>query len=166
MNEPFSATVRVLERHKIRLSKDIYCQIPFLAEKTPETIQAVAMAGPFGGIQVIFQDSMFAASRNRIQALIKKGQATADAATENWMLLARYLSNTWPLTLSFHDRRYTLVLPNTARELGLVPKNEGEEALVFVCGNVLEIWRPQAWINLIQDTRAKLARLEEDLADS
>src|SRR6266576_259557 len=57
MQEPFSETFRVLERHKIRLTKDVYSRIPFFAKKTPETVKAVAVPGRYGGIQIIFEDA-------------------------------------------------------------------------------------------------------------
>lgn len=166
MNEPFSATVRVLERHKIRLPKDIFSQIPALAEKPPATLRSVAVPGPFGGIQILPGESWSTPARTRVLEQIKSAQATADAADKHWMLLARYFSNMWPVTLSFYGNRYTLVLPDTPRHLGLVPRNEGEYALVFACGAVLEVWRPDAWLALAADTRSKLTQVEEDLTDS
>jgi hypothetical protein len=165
MSEPFSTTVRVLERHKIRFTKEVYSRIPFLAGKTPETVSSLAIPGPFGGIQIIFAESLSAPSRSKIRALVKSGQAAASAADKPWMLLARYISNEWPLTLSFHDGRYTLVLPSTARDLGLVPTKEGEDALLFVCGEVLEIWSPQAWLTATGNARLRLTELIEGTPD-
>jgi len=166
MQEPFSETFRVLERHKIRLTKDVYSRIPFFAKKTPETVKAVAVPGRYGGIQIIFEDASLTNLLRRIETHVQNGQATEQTAVKNWTLLARYLSNVWTLTFSFHDGRYTMVLPRVARDLGLVSKNEGEDVLVFVCGQIFEIWRPDAWVALTTNTGLKIDQLRDDLPDS
>lgn len=164
--ELFSDTLQVLERHKIRLTKDICVKVPFLAKKPQETVTAMAIPGRFGGIQIISDDNSMADLRRQIRELIQDGEASEDAAGKNWTLLARYVANIWSITFSFYDGRYTLVLPSAARELGLVPKNEGDNVLVFVCGEIFEIWRPEAWMSLTNNTGFKLDQLRDDLPDS
>jgi len=98
--------------------------------------------------------------------LVRNGGATAERAGENWSLLARYLANVWDMTFSLYENRYTVVLPSVARDLGLVPKNQGEEVIVFICGEIFEIWRPDAWIALQTRTRPRVGLLEEELKNS
>src|SRR5262249_32787310 len=113
------------------------------------------------GIQIIFDDASLTDLRKQLETLVQNGQATEQAVGENWTLLARYVSNVWPLTFSFHDGRYTMVLPSVARALGLVSKNEGEDVLVFVCGQIFEIWRLEVWVALTTNTRMKIDQLRD-----
>jgi hypothetical protein len=154
-----------LERHKIRLPNEISSRIPSLA-KANKSVTAAAVPGPFGGIQIIFGEPPLAKLRNQIDLLVRHGKATPERAGENWALLARYVSNVWEMTFSFYEKRYTVVLPSVARDIGLVPKSQSENVIIFVCGEIFEIWSPDAWVALSNSTRLKVGLLEEDLQES
>ena len=70
------------------------------------------------------------------------------------------------MTFSFYEKRYTVVLPSVARDIGLVPKSQSENVIIFVCGEIFEIWSPDAWVALSNSTRLKVGLLEEDLQES
>jgi len=163
--EAFSTTFQILERHKIRLPHQAATRIQSLA-KGEKKVTATATPGAIGGIQIIFGEPPLANLRNRIDTLVRRGEATPERAGENWVLLARYVSNIWEMTFSLYQGIYTAVLPSVAREIGLVPKNQGEEVIIFICGQIFEIWRPDAWIALRASTVPRLTLLEEDLPDS
>jgi hypothetical protein len=161
---PFTTTLEVLERHKLRLPLEVYGRIPFLAS-APQKQTATAVPGQFGGIQVIAGELPLARLRTRLVTLSDNGKATAERAGEAWTLLARYVSNAWDVTFSFYENRYTAVLPSVARDLGLVPK-KGQEALIFIYGDIFEIWRTDAWNALNGSMGPRIELLEADLEET
>jgi hypothetical protein len=163
--EPFTTTVKILERHKIRLPQEVHSRIPLLS-KSDKTVTAVAIPGHFGGIQIVFGELPLAEARARIGSLARSGKITAADAQKDWTLLSRYFSNAWNLTFSFYDDRYTVVLPSVARDIGILPKNEGESVVIFLCGEIFELWRTDEWDTLRDSVKLRLGSLEEDLPAS
>ena len=159
--QSFSTTLQILERHKIRIPEELYHRNSELSKAAKVT--ATAIPGPFGGIQILFGGQPLAELQSRIYALASQGKATAESAGNEWTLLARLLTNAWTATFSFHQKAFTLVLPSEARGLGLVPKNQGEEVLIFFYGEILEIWHPDAWNALSMRSRSKIRMLEQEL---
>lgn len=162
----FSTTLRRLERHKVRFPKDIFSRIPILAKEPSQSVIAIAIPGHFGGMQIIANDPQLTAWQNQVGNLVRNDRPEPMEAGNRWTTLARFLSNAWEMTFSFNAGRYTAVLPKVARDLGLAPKNEGDEVVVFSCGQIFEIWAPEAWITANRHARSKLAELAEELPDS
>ncbi len=136
-----TATALVLERHKIRIPEKVAAALPTLASREKKA-RALAVPGHYGGVQILFGEPPLAKAREHIEKRLAKGRAKEEQASEEWTLLARYLSNLWEITFSLDRDRYTMVLPMVARDIGLIPKTEGEEVLIFVCGAIFEIWNP------------------------
>jgi hypothetical protein len=163
LHAPFTTTTQILERCKIHLSHEARSHVPFLS-KAKGTVAAIAVPGEFGGIQIFFEALPLPDMRQRIEDLARNEKVKAETASEEWTLLARYLSNAWEVTFSLYKNRYTVVLPRAARGLGLIP-SEGE-VLLFTYGNIFEIWKPGDWNAVQLKIRERIELLAEDVTDT
>ena len=62
------------------------------------------------------------------------------------------------------NKRFTIVLPKEARDLGLAP-SAGSTAVIFAAGGLLEIWRASSWLEHIHKAHAELPTIIEAAAD-
>jgi hypothetical protein len=164
LQQPVTAACQVLERHKVRLPNEVSHQIPQL-KGANKSVAAWAVPGEFGGIQIVFSELPNSGLRARIEHLIRRGDTKASEAKENWTLIARSLSNAWGMTFSLYGKTFTAVLPDVARALRLVPEKLGDHVIIFICGDIFEIWHPDQWLAVNKDTKSRMDLIETDLQE-
>jgi DNA-binding transcriptional regulator/RsmH inhibitor MraZ len=98
----------------------------------------------------------------RLQArLAREPLKTAASAQE--LGLVRFLVSLWEVRI---DGSRRLTLPEEARRLGLVPEKEGEYAVVWGAGEVLEVWSPERWLAASNSAEVLARALREAETDA
>lgn len=162
---PFQIWVLTVERqHRIRLSEDAVTAIPWLNPK--QTTNGLGFMGAFGQLQIA-PEPMETAFAQQLTAALESAPADASEASAPWMDFARFAATRWPITFVCEQgrKRMTFVLPKEARDLGLVP-GSGSSAVVFVSGNVVEVWKGPDWVAHLRQLRRELDAVTDNAADA
>lgn len=134
--------VEVDDAHRVRVDRDIYGVVSWLAPGA-EPIECAGMPGPAGGLQVeplaAYEDDL-----RRFREALSESPPTARESGRAWMDVARLLATAWRMTVNLEPSRISVTLPEPARRSLLVPQ-AGGTAVVFGCGEVLEIWDVAKW---------------------
>jgi hypothetical protein len=143
-------------RHRIRLGKHAAEHLPWLKASEGFGIDFVSRVGPTGQLHLSLKD--------REETLLQKVKASLDASPVGSDIIdpridvLRYEATKWviPCTFEAKSTRFTLVLPREARDLGLVP-NENGIAVIFSTGDILEIWPAGKWVEHVTKISANLS---------
>ncbi len=70
----------------------------------------------------------------------------------------------WPLAFTFEPqaKRYTLTLPEGARQFGLLPGPE-EKVVVFISGSIFEIWTRDHWLKNLTSQALTVENILKDI---
>jgi len=147
--------------HRIRLPRSMSSAVSWLSG---ETVQADALLGPFGGVQITQRGLRASSYRPAMIARLKNLGPTLDDVADPAVQLARVLATSWQLDCSFEPStsRYTIVLPEEARSSGVVP-NAGGIVAVFALGEIFEVWSKEDWIAHNRAALVKLKALGDEL---
>jgi hypothetical protein len=69
------------------------------------------------------------------------------------------------MIIHLESNRFTFTLPEGARKLDIAPAR-GEKAVVFIAGEILEVWHAGKWVEHIRRLIATLDDLEESALES
>lgn len=124
-----------------------------------ETVERVAVPGPRGGVIVVSPEAIA-----DVLARLGPGDLQEDDAGSRRSDYARFLGMRWPLAFSFEPqaKRYTLTLPEGARQIGLLPGPEGK-VVIFISGLIFEIWARDHWLENIKAQALTLSNIIEEL---
>jgi len=145
------------DRPRLRLPKQLAIAVSWLASSN-EDLSCLATVGVRGGIQVYPRTAL--SDRSNLLTRLSLKQLRRTAAGSDLLDYARYSSTSWHLTIAVESSRYALYLPEEARKLRLVPTN-GERAVVFAAGEILEVWTTADWIGHLRRVGAKIDYLEQ-----
>lgn len=155
---PVARVYKVDPSNRVRLSaEELAGLVPWLPG---ETIERVALPGPRGGVIVTLPETIAEA----LAGLGPRDLREEDAGTRR-ADYARFLGMRWPLAFTFEPKgnRYTITLPEGARQFGLLPGPEGS-VVVFVSGTIFEIWDKEQWLGYLQASlRLTIGTILEDL---
>lgn len=149
-------------RGRIRLTKEIAEAILWLSREN-ETA-CVAFIGVHGQLQIA-PEALARIVGDKLTAALRETPARVDEANDEWTEFARYAASRWPMTISRDPNRarWELVLPSEVRAIGVV---EAETfAVLFVCGNIFEVWKKEEWAAHAKLLRAKFDHLTEVAED-
>ena len=154
-----SQILKVDERARLRLPRQLATAVSWLAS-SHEDVSCLAMVGLKGGI--VLCPLALLAARLELMTGLSSDQFRRTAAGSEILDYARYAATSWPVTISFEAKssRYAFYLPEGARKLGLVPNN-GERAVVFAAGEILEVWTAPDWIAYLRRVGGNIGRLEQ-----
>jgi len=163
----FRVLVRDVEpQHRLRIPNEFARLLAWLPERE-EKIVAVGLIGPIGGMQIVPMESNLAKTRGRFQSKLNIVPAKIEETVSALVDATRYLATAWHVSFSYDPARsrYTLVLPEEARLLGIVPK-EGEGAVIFATGEILEIWPATAWVGHVRKIGLEIPKyIDQALTD-
>jgi len=146
------------ERHRLRLTSEIVARIPWLAKATgPVTVSAIVDQD--GGIRLVAPESAQHRRHEEIAKRVSETAAEDDEISKTMLALARHTANAVSLTFSKEQNRTSVVLPRELRAQGA--PSEDENAVIFVFGRHVEIWRADAWAMHLRNIDAK----HDDLVD-
>lgn len=75
---------------------------------------------------------------------------------------ARVAASRWPATAERHARNYRLTIPTTIVQLGLLPAQGGQVALLAF-GGIVELWPAHEWPQWLRRTAERREPIPEDL---
>jgi DNA-binding transcriptional regulator/RsmH inhibitor MraZ len=145
--------------NRVRLPPETADFIPWLKESSRKAIMS---PGLHGGVQLFHDNSLVDNGIRQIVSKLVDSQPKADEAGTEWMRLIR--SQITQCEVEFSEDRYGIVLPREFRQMSLLP-NQGETAVVFVFGEVLEIWRADRWVEYVRDARNSILEVTERALD-
>lgn len=124
-----------------------------------ETVERIAAPGPRGGVIVVSPEAITGAL-----ARLELGELKEDDAGGRHSDYARFLGMRWPLTFTFEPqaKRYTITLPEGARQLGLLPGSESK-VVVFISGSVFEIWTRDHWLENLRVQALTVGKILEEI---
>ena len=162
---PFWTWVATVEAaHRVRLPREVAGAVSWLnaGAQPPE---CVGVPGRVGGVQVQPLATHEEEVRRFTEALGDTPASSSDAA-QDWMDVARLLATVWTINISSESGRFSLTLPEPARRMELLPR-AGGTVVVFVFGDVLEVWDASRWHERVRGTAARkeaaIAAAIEDL---
>ena len=144
--------------NRIRLeSEQLEALVPWLDGKS---VTRTAVPGPRGGVIVLPPETVGDAVDR-----LEPGSLTAGAAATRRADHARFLGMRWPVTFSFEQkaRRYTVGLPEGARQLGLLPSEDDQLVVLFISGDIFEIWDRDDWLEHVRSLALTVAAVTEEL---
>jgi hypothetical protein len=136
---PFARVYKVQSGNRLRIDKALDGLVPWLGDGK---VERVALPGPKGGIILTAPETVQA----ELEELEPRELAEEDAANKLGDQ-ARRLSMRWTVTFSYEPAkggRYSITLPQGARQCGFLPE-VGEEVVVFVSGEIFEVWDRNEW---------------------
>ena len=147
---------KIGEQHRLRLPEEIWTKIPWLKG---EEMECTGTIGVNGELQI----SPHIAHRDVVSKLaeaLKHQPPRSDEASTSWVDFARYNATQWPLKFQPEQgrKRMALVFPKDARDLGVAPA-EGMTAAIFSAGEILEVWKADAWVSHCRESGMKLSQL-------
>lgn len=148
--------IRTVEaQHRIRLGKEAADHIKWLKAEDGFSIDFFASIGPSG--QLVLVPKQEEAVFLKLMESLKNSPPAKSEFFAPWVELARYFATTWEIQCSFESKakRFSFVLPREARELEIVP-NENGMVVVFNTGEILEIWPRDKWITHINKIGSNL----------
>ena len=150
---------------RIRLDAELVKFVPWLDPAKNRDLACIAQTGPEGELQIL-QNIPHGELLSGISKSLAQVAADASEASASWLRFARVIATQWPLTCSYDrkNKRFTIVLPKEARDLGLAP-SAGSTAVIFAAGGLLEIWRASTWLEHIHKAHAELPTIIEAAAD-
>ena len=149
--------------HRIRLPREVGLLVTWLRAAV-EPIECVCALGPAGGV-VIVPATLVASSRRSLDSLISDRVSVPWEVSGPRFELARYFAHTWDLSVQVDQSRFTLTVPEDVRKLGRAPSG-GELAVVFAIGDILEIWRADAWCDHIRQVANSFNELRGSALDA
>jgi hypothetical protein len=149
------------KQHRIRLEGAVFEAIRWLQANAPT--EGVISIGVAGQLQLSREPLYSAALHQKLTAELTASPLAVAESADRVASLVRFMAATWPVTLSVEPlrERVTFVIPKAPRDLGIVPAI-GESIIVFVTGDIVEMWKRDHWLAYIAATRQRLA----DLADN
>jgi len=135
---PFARVYTVQTGNRLRIDKALEGLVPWLSGGK---VERVALRGPRGGIILTAPERLEA----ELEELEPRELSEEDAANKLGDQ-ARRLSMRWTVTFSYEPAkgRYSITLPQGARLFGFLPEI-GEEVVVFVSGEIFEVWNLAEW---------------------
>lgn len=107
-------------------------------------------------LRLVTRFSPVPAQRRRILRWEQAGEPIA--------VFARLLAGGGATWLYRVGDRYRFAIPEASRRLGLAP-SAGEQAVLFACGEVFELWRGQDWTRELAAAVGKARHLHMALLD-
>jgi len=165
--EPLKLWVlKVQSQHRLRLSREAAEYVTWLRTTKGFSIKCVGRVGPSGQLQIIpkeREELVLQKSRSSLQVV----PASANEISAPWLEIARFSAAGWEIICSFESEngRFTFVLPEGPRDLGIVP-SEGGVVAVFGTGEILEIWPAHKWIQYVSNVSANLKQLTKIALDA
>ena len=144
---PLARVYKVDPANRLRLpGEELTRLVPWLKG---ETVERVALPGPRGGVLVTALEAV----DDAIAQLGPDDLREEDAGTKR-ADYARFLGMRWPLTFTFEPRgkRYSVTLPEGARQFDLLPGPEGR-VVVFIAGEIFEIWDREEWLRHLRSSQ-------------
>jgi hypothetical protein len=135
---PFRVIVRDVEKqYRLRLPGEFAGLTKWLSASEDMRSQSLGVVGPLGGMQLIPLDCSVSQTRNTLRSELLELPAQVDEVTAAFTDAVRYLATAWYVDISYERKkdRFTLVLPEEARLLGVVP-HQGESAVIFATGQI------------------------------
>jgi len=148
--------IRTVEtQHRVRLGKEAADHISWLKAQDGFSIDFLATLGP--SAQLILFPKQEEATFLKLMESLKNSPPVKSEFFAPWVELSRYFATTWEIPCSFESKakRFSFVLPREARELEIVP-NENGMVVVFSTGEILEIWPSNKWIAHINKISSNL----------
>jgi hypothetical protein len=166
---PFRSWPKLIDaQFRIRIGMEIAPLVSWLPTSEGVQVTCFGFPGALGQLQLAKErpDRSFT---EEFASILAKSLPRSEEAASRWIQFARLASAVWEMSCNFETvaRRFTLVLPRAARELGILP--ESGPVVVFALGDILEVWRTDLWLNTVrasrEDVETVLARTEEGLKD-
>jgi DNA-binding transcriptional regulator/RsmH inhibitor MraZ len=154
----------VHKQHRIRLEGAVFEAIRWLqADATSDGILSI---GATGQLQLSKEPLYSAALHRKITSGLEASPLTATESADRLSSLVRFMASNWPVTLSVESarQRVTFVIPKAPRDLGIAPQI-GESVVVFVSGDIVEIWKRDHWLAYAAATRQRLTELADHAVD-
>src|SRR5438128_5468065 len=109
-------------QNRIRIDGELASFVPWLDPAKNVDFACIARMGPEGELQIL-RTVAHEELVSEISASLAEIPASASEGSASWMQFARVTATQWPLTCSYDrkNKRFTIVLPKDARDLGLVP---------------------------------------------
>ena len=157
-------TLRVEQRHRIRLPVEINEIVPWLKD-AKEPVESVAVPGPVGGVQVKPLAAYQSVVR-RLNDAVAASPPSIDEASDDWVDVGRLLATAWPVSFSLERTpRFTMTIPEDARRATLLP-GAGGTVVVFAFGEVVEIWDAGKWYEHVRViAKSRVERLDQAIED-
>jgi len=96
-----------------------------------------------------------------VSAASEEASSRGEWVDDGTLVLAMSVGLTWDVSLDTDGR---LVLPETPRKLGIVP-GAGQIVAIFIFGEVVQLWRPEALTDLLDRRSAQIADLLDSLGE-
>ena len=152
---PFAGYYLLVEsQHRIRLPRSIGLIVRWL-RRPPNSTDCVATISYEGSLRLWPADGELNSIHKALVTNLDSKIASGNELLDEDLEIARLMSSIWPVCICGEPSRYSFVLPEPARKLGIAP-SKGELAVVFAAPSILEIWRPADWIARIRGTAEKL----------
>lgn len=145
---PLARVYKVDSANRLRLpGEELVRLVPWL---TGETVERVALPGPRGGVLVTAPQAI-----DEALARLGPDELREEDAPTRRVDYARFLGMRWLLTFTFEQRgnRYTVTLPEGARQFGLLPGPEAR-VVIFVAGEIFEIWDREDWLRHLRSSQS------------
>ena len=142
-------TVTVDDKHRLRLPRQqVRAIVSWSGPDGP--IQCVATPGATGGIQLAPLD-VYRADVEPIASALTEMRPNISDSSQGWMDVIRLLATAFPITINVEPDRISISLPEAMRLLRILPSG-GEVAVVFGCGDILEVWDSASWNEHVRAT--------------
>ena len=105
-----------------------------------------------------------------LAATLTRDGARVGEATTRLAEFTRYAATQWNIVIARETarKRVTLVIPKEPRDLGIAPA-AGTSAVLFVTGQLVELWKAQDWVSHIRLIRERMDEFvqgaSEEMAD-
>jgi len=157
------SVVRMDEQRRIKIDRFLVASVLGLNLAGNQTARLWALVGSKRQLQVLGPDTELAKARDHCDERLLQEPLNWDSGADEQANLIRKLASF--LRLSCHSERkrpaLRLTLPADAVALGLV--KPGSDLVVFASGHLLELWRPEAWVETcaVADVRELRTRVQE-----
>ncbi len=103
-------------------------------------------------------------ARSKMASALSAQDFRRSAAGSATLDYARHAAASWQVTMLSERSRWSFDLPKEARDLGLVP-DSGGKAIVFVVGEILEVWTVPDWLTYIRRVGTDIGQLERSILE-
>jgi hypothetical protein len=154
----------VHEKHRIRLEGEPLAAIRWLNATSPA--DGFASIGAWRQVQISAEPLYGTAIEKSLAARLAKSPLSAKKSVGSVIELLRFMAVTWAIKFSAEPSRQRLsfVIPKPLRDLEVLPV-VGQPVVIFVSGNIVEIWGRENWLDYIAQVRRRLDQLVDDASD-